>query len=113
MRRPLVVGVEACTVLLERSTVNTFLIDEGSTLLFIGSTWVTWMMFIRSTLHTVTVYLMGVTIYSSCSIQRITAFKSITVTVIEVLAMGKLIVLVEDEDDSDDEDDYNSDQYNY
>ena len=105
-----VVIVEAGAMLLEGSTVNTFLIDMGRTLLLVRSTMSTGLMFVRSTLHTVAVNLMMVAIYSSGSVQRVTAFKSITVTVIEVLTMGELIVLVEDEDDGDDEDDDDADQ---
>ena len=108
-----VVIVEAGAMLLEGSTVNTFLIDMGRTLLLIRSTMSTGLMFVRSTLHTVAVNLMMVAIYSSGSVQRVTAFKSITVTVIEVLTMGELIVLVEDEDDSDDEDDNDGDKNNH
>ena len=108
-----VVTVEAGAMLLEGSTVNTFLIDMGRTLLLIRSTMSTGLMFVRSTLNTVAVNLMMVAIYSSGSVQRVTAFKSITVTVIEVLTMGELIVLVEDEDDSDDEDDNDGDKNNH
>ena len=108
-----VVIVEAGAMLLEGSTVNTFLIDMGRTLLLIRSTMSTGLMFVRSTLHTVAVNLMMVAIYSSGSVQRVTAFKSITVTVIEVLTVGELIVLVEDEDDSDDEDDNYGDKNNH
>ena len=67
------------------------------------------LLLVRGALNTVGVDLV-VAVNSPGLIQRIAALCQVTVTADDVLTVGELIVLVEDEDDGDDEDDNDADQ---
>ena len=67
------------------------------------------LLFVRSALNTVGVDLV-IAVNSSGLVERITTLSQVTVTADDGLAVGELVVLVEDEDDGDDEDDNDADQ---
>ena len=67
------------------------------------------LLFVRSALDTVGVDLVGA-VHGPGLVQRVAALRQVAVTADDGLAVGELIVLVEDEDDGDDEDDNDADQ---
>ena len=67
------------------------------------------LLLVRGALNTVGVDLV-VAVNSSGLVERITALSQVTVTADDGLAVGELVVLIEDEDNCDDEDDNDADQ---